>query len=90
MIFWPQMLKKKDTDLQQVMAEERSRGTRHPLKALNLEKKRRVQKIVRMLSDKNFLERDYFSVLRDEFGLKDESKEFQELARLWYEHHGKS
>ena len=86
----PKKKEEKDTDLRQVMAEERSRGTRRPVKVLNLEKKRRIQKIVRMLADKNFRERDYFSVLRDEFGLKDESKEFQELARLWYENRGKS
>ena len=82
--------KDKDTDLQQVMAEERSRGSRRPVKAVNLEIKRRIQRVARMLTDKNCQERDYFSVLRDDFGLKDESEEFQELARLWYEYRKKS
>ncbi|MBI3895515.1 MAG: hypothetical protein HY313_06255 [Acidobacteria bacterium] len=77
------MPKKKDTDLQQVMAEEKSRGSRRPVKAVNLEIKRRIQRVARMLADKNCQERDYFSVLREDFGLKDGSAEFLEYVKAW-------
>ena len=77
------MAKKKDEDFQQVMAEEGSRGRRHPVKAENLEISRQIRKIIRMLENKECRREDYISVLRGDLGLKDGSAKFQECVKLW-------
>ena len=55
------MSKKKDLGLQDVMAEEGSRGRRHPVKAVNLERQRRIRKAIEMtkkrISKKEFIKR---------------------------------
>ena len=82
------MPKKKDVDLQQVMAEEKSRGSRRPVKAETLERTRRIRKAIEMLANKGCERRDYLSALR-ELGVKDGSPEFQEFEKVWDEHRGK-
>jgi hypothetical protein len=82
--------KEKDVDLKQVMAEERSRGRSHPVRAENLELERRARRIARMILDKHCERRDYMEVIRADFGLKDESQEFQHYVKLWDAHRGKS
>ena len=82
------MTKKKDDDLKQVMAEERSRGRSQPVKAVNLENQRRIQRIVKMLADRNCQKRDYLSVIREDFGLKDESQEFRQYEDWWRKYRG--
>jgi len=72
------MAKKKDVDLEQVMAEERSRGRRHPVKAENLEISRQIRKIIRMIENKECTREDYLTVLRGDLGLKDGSARFRE------------
>ena len=82
------MGKKKDIELQQVMAEEGSRGRRHPVRTINLENQRRIRRVVRMLADPNCRKRDYLSVLREDFGLKDDSAEFLQYEKWWGKYRG--
>ena len=79
------MAKKKDDDIdfQQLITEERARGSRRPVKAETLELRRRRMKVAQMLLDKRCEKRDYLSVLRDDFGLKEGSAEFLEFVKLW-------
>ena len=79
------MAEKKDPDIdfQQLIAEERARGSRRPVKAETLELRRRRRKIAQMLLDKRCEKRDYLSVLRDDFGLKEGSPEFLDFVKLW-------
>ena len=83
------MGKKKDIELQQVMAEEGSRGSRHPVMAETLERKRRLRKAADMLADKECAKRDYLSGLRD-LGLQDGSPEFLKFVRVWDDYRGES
>ncbi|MBI4480559.1 MAG: hypothetical protein HY651_11100 [Acidobacteria bacterium] len=82
------MGKMKDIELQQVMAEEGSRGSRHPGKAEALERKRRLRRAAEMLANKECEKRDYLSVLREDFGLKDESAEFLQYEKWWQKYRG--
>ena len=77
------MAEKKDTDLRDVMAKERSRGRRHPLQAENLEISRQIRKIIRMLGNKECSREQYITVLRGDLGLKDGSAKFQECLKVW-------
>ena len=81
--------KDQDTELQQVMAEERSRGSRRPVKAITLERERRVRKAIEMLANRECEKRDYLSGLR-ELGLQDGSPEFLEFVKAWDAYRGKS
>jgi len=83
------MAKEKDVDLMQLMAEEGSRGRRHPVKAVTLERRRRIRKAIEMLTNKGCEKRDYLSGLRD-LGLQDGSPEFQDFERVWDDYRGKS
>ena len=84
------MAKKKDVDLEQVMAEERSRGRRHPVKAENLEISRQIRKIIRMIENKECTREDYLTVLRGDLGLKDGSARFRDCVKLWDARRGRS
>jgi hypothetical protein len=84
------MAKKKDVDLEQVMAEERSRGRRQPVKAGNLEISRQIRKIIRMIENKECTREDYLTVLRGDLGLKDGSARFRECVKLWDARRGRS
>ena len=83
------MPKDKADDVKQVMAEERSRGTRHPVKSETLEKKRRLQKAAEMLANKECEKREYLSGLRD-LGLSDGSPEFLKFVKVWDGYRGES
>jgi len=78
-----------DTDLQQVMAEERGRGSRRPVKAETLEKQRRLRRAAEMLANRDCDKRDYLSGLR-ELGLRDEAPEFLEFVKVWDAYRGRS
>jgi hypothetical protein len=82
------MSKKKDVELRQVMAEEGSRRKRHPVKAVTLERQRRIRKAIEMLMNKGCEKRDYLSGLRD-LGLKVGSPEFQKFETVWDEYRGR-
>ena len=83
------MAKKKNTDSRQVMAEERSRGSRHPVKAVTLESQRRLRKAIETLANRRCEKRDYLSGLR-ELGLQDGSPEFLEFVKVWDAYRGRS
>ena len=81
--------KDKDTELQQVMAEERGRGSRRPVKTETLERERRVRRAIEMLVNRECDKRDYLSGLR-ELGLQDGSSEFLEFVKVWDAYRGQS
>ncbi|HMD83196.1 MAG TPA: hypothetical protein VKO18_00685 [Terriglobia bacterium] len=83
------MEKKRDVDLRQVMAEEGSRGRRHPVRAATLETRRRISRAAAFIANKGYEKRDYLKLLREDFGLRDESPEFQEYEKLWNDYRGK-
>jgi len=83
------MSEKDDVDLRQVMAEEGSLGSRHPLKAVTLERERRIRKAIEVPTNRDCDNRDHLSGLR-ELGPKDESPEFQEFVSVWDAYRGKS
>ena len=78
-----QMAKKKDVELSQVIKAERSRGRRNPLTEETLEIQRQIREIGNMLKDKECARTKYINVLREDFGLKDESERFRKLLALW-------
>ena len=81
--------KDQDTELHQVMAEERGRGSRRPVKAETLEKQRRLRRAAEMLANRDCEKRDYLSGLR-ELGLQDGSPEFLEFVKVWDAYRGRS
>ncbi len=83
------MEKKRDVDLRQIMAEEGSRGRRYPLRAATLETRRRISRAANFIAGKEYEKRDYLRLLREDFGLQDESPEFQEYEKLWDDYRGK-
>ena len=78
-----QMAKKKDVELSQVIKAERSRGRRVPVTEETLEIQRQIREIGNMLKDKECARTKYINVLREDFGLKDESERFRKLLALW-------
>jgi hypothetical protein len=78
-------MKNRDDDLEQVMIEEGSRGTRRPVSAVTIERQRRIRKVARLAADKNCDKRRYMAVIRDDFGLEEGSIEFQNYMKLWDE-----
>jgi len=65
------------------MAEETSRGRRRPVRAADLDRRRLVREMAELLGDRNCDKRYFQRVLREDFGLKDESPEFQACLKLW-------
>jgi hypothetical protein len=76
-----------DRDLHDIMAEEKSRGTRHQQKALTRKQRRKMELFVRMLSDSNCEEREVLDAIRD-LGPKDGEPEFLRLWNLWKQYRG--
>jgi hypothetical protein len=82
-----QSKEKREEDMRQVMAEERSRGRSQPVHALSIEMRRRIHVAARLLSDKNCDKRQYMAIIRDDFGLPDGSPEFLQYMKAWDESH---
>ncbi len=74
-------------ELDDIRAEEVSRGKKQPRKALTLARERMIRRIARLLADPD-CDRDTFLQTIREFGLQDESEEFRELLALWRKRHG--
>ena len=72
-----------DVELGQIMAEEGSRGRRQPVRAVSLEMQRRIRRAAQLLADKNLDRRDYIALIRDDFGLPEDSPEFREFLKAW-------
>jgi hypothetical protein len=76
-----------DLQVHDLMAEERSRGTRHPKYAVSLKQKRELLEIGRMILNRNCTKREYLQAIR-RYGPQDGSLEFQRFVKLWDEKHG--
>ena len=74
-------------DLKDVLAEETTRGQKHPKKAVTLARERMIRRIAKLLADP-YCDKDTFLETIREFGLPDESDEFQKLLALWRRRHG--
>lgn len=74
-------------DLEDLRAEETSRGRRQPVKALSRERQRLVRHIAQLLANPNCDQETYLEAIRA-FGLKDESEEFRQLLALWRKRRG--
>jgi hypothetical protein len=79
---------KRDLDLQQVMAEEGSRGKRHPVRAVTLEQRRQISRIAKMLASGEYDREDYLAVIRNDFQLEDGAPLFVQYVKLWDEYRG--
>jgi hypothetical protein len=77
---------KRDRELKQIMAEDRSRGRTRPVRAVTLEQKRRIREVARRLDDPYCDKRQFAAVIREDFGLSDESPEFLQYMKVWDEH----
>jgi len=66
-----------------VMAEEGSRGRPQPVRAVSLERKRRMRAILRLLADRDCDKRRFMTVIREDFGLPDGSVEFLRYMEVW-------
>lgn len=71
-----------DKDLDDVRAEEGSRGRKRPKTAISRERERAIRTIKERLEDPT-CDRDRFLRTLRELGLHDESDEFQKLVALW-------
>lgn len=80
---------KRDTEMRQVMAEEGSRGSKHPISAVSLEHQRRIRRAARLMADANCDKRRYMAVIRDDFGLQEGSPEFLKYLKVWDEFRGR-
>ncbi|HLW80369.1 MAG TPA: hypothetical protein VKU44_12310 [Terriglobia bacterium] len=58
-------MEEEDRDLQDVMAEEASRGRRQPKKLVTVERKRRIQRAAATLADANCTEDEYLEAIRE-------------------------
>jgi hypothetical protein len=72
---------KEQERLDDIIAEDQSRGRKQPKKAISLERSRRIQKACRMLEDKNCSKREFLAAIRAI--VPDGSAEFLACAELW-------
>lgn len=77
---------KEQEHLDDIIAENESRGRKQPRKAISLERNRRIQKACRMLEDKNCTKREFLAAIRAI--VPDGSAEFLACAELWEKFHG--
>jgi len=82
-------LKYEDSDLHDLMTEEKSRGTRAPQKAISIKQKRELTNIGRMILNRNCTKREYLQAIRD-YGPQDGSPEFQRFVSLWDDYRGQT
>jgi len=72
--------------LDDLIAEDKSRGRKRPKKAISLERSRRIQRACRMLEDKHCTRREFLTAIRAI--VPDGSLEFLACAELWEKFHG--
>jgi hypothetical protein len=77
-----------DRDIQDVMAEESSRGRKQPKKLMTVERKRRIQRAAAKLADSNCTKEEFMEAIR-ELGYEERSKEFDACVKLWNSRRGK-
>jgi ribosomal protein L12E/L44/L45/RPP1/RPP2 len=78
----------KDKDLDDVMKEETSRGTRHPKKAVTLEERRRLSAAYKKIAKRSFTEEQVAEALK-EVGMKPSENRYQTILKAWKEYSGK-
>ncbi len=81
--------KEKDYGMQDVIAEETSRGTRRPVKAVTNSRARKIKKMADLLADENCDERAFIAAIRG-YGLQEDDEKFAQLMKLWRQRHGKT
>lgn len=80
---------KRDLELKQVMTEEKSRGRAQPVSAVSLERQRRIRAAAKKLRDPGCDKRQYADLIRQDFGLSDDSPEFLQYMKIWEECRGR-
>ncbi len=76
-----------DQDIRDLMVEEKTRGTRRPRKAVSVKQKRELQRIGKMILDRECTKTEFLQAIRD-YGPQEGSTEFLRFVRLWDEFHG--
>src|SRR5258708_7799292 len=79
----------KDEEIQDALAQERSRGRKQPI--VDAGSRRRRKQLLAALSKalETNDERQFLDAIRQHLGLKDGSPEFLSAWRAWQEHHGR-
>jgi hypothetical protein len=77
-----------DREIQDVMAEESSRGRKQPKKLMTVERKRRIQRAAAQLGDSNCTKEEFMEAIR-ELGYEEGSKEFDACVKLWNSRRGR-
>jgi hypothetical protein len=78
----------RDVELKQLMAEEGSRGKKKPVRAVDLEQMRQIRRVAKMIEDPECDREQYQDVIRDDFGLEEESPLFLRYMKLWVQRRG--
>lgn len=76
-----------DRDIQDVMAEETSRGRKQPKKLMTVERRRRILHAAAKLADSNCTKEEFMEAIR-ELGYGERSKEFDACVKLWNSRRG--
>jgi len=76
-----------ERELQDIRAEESTRGTRQPKRALSLEKERWIRRLAAMMANPNCDRETFLEAIR-EFGLTEQSDEYRQILALWRKRHG--
>ena len=76
-----------DQGFKDLMAEEKSRGSRRQKKAVTLARERMIRRVADLLADRNCEKRTFLAVIR-EYGIEEGSAEFLQLCELWDARHG--
>ncbi|MGA2609311.1 MAG: hypothetical protein ABSH01_17860 [Terriglobia bacterium] len=76
-------------EIEDVIAEETSRGTRHPVKAITRGRRRKIKQLADMLADQACDERAFLAAIRG-YGLQEGTDGFYQAMKLWRTRHGKT
>jgi hypothetical protein len=81
------MPEEKDKQLEDIQAEERTRGTKRPVKALSRERERQLRRLARLLENPKCDFNTYVETIR-EFGMQAEPEKYHQLIALWRKRRG--
>ena len=77
-----------DPDLQDIQAEETTRGRKQPKNAVSLARQRMIRRVAQMLASPHCDEDTFLAAIRA-FGLPQDSEEFRQLLALWKKRRGR-
>jgi len=80
-------MKRRDKEISDVYAAEKSRGRKHRDQPETVAEKRLQREIVRMILNPGIDLRGYQAILR-EYGLQEGSPEFDRFVKIWMEYRG--